>query len=289
MSKNIFNNRNGNVTSNISAPVVNANSIITNSLTTPTIQIPGSSNGDLLYINSQVVNGLLIAPDNNILTSFGGFPGWRNDINVNNVVCNDLKINSTIAGDLFTVATTGGSLSRLPIGSSGTVLTSNGSGASWQNITLPNPLTIANLVLTNNLKINNLPSGPLFSSGAGVGNISAERNKIQASGTVLISAIPTVISSINFMNVVAGNSYQVTVSFVANSALGTTAIVIADPNISNIAFNTIINTSHPYTYTYSYVAGVTGTFNATLTASNTLGSSTLGQFYWTFKCLGITV
>jgi hypothetical protein len=105
---------------------------VNNSLT-----LTGTHEGSLLQINSSsMVTELLKGPDNYVLTIDPGThdPAWSNVVILDQLTTNALNINGTSNGDLLQIGTTN-NVERVPIGSSGQVLTVNNAanGVEWLN------------------------------------------------------------------------------------------------------------------------------------------------------------
>lgn len=130
-------------------PAGSENQVLTISLGEPVWASPSpsilSSNGDLLTYNSGD-SAISIGTTGQFLRVNGGLPSWETV----SLFTDPLTTN----GDL--VVRSGGTTTRLPLGSSGQVLSSNGSNSVWEDI--PNILSIDDL----------LPISPTASSpGAG--------------------------------------------------------------------------------------------------------------------------
>lgn len=82
-------------------------------------------------------------------------PKWTNVSQLDQLTLNTLKINGTIQGDLLQIGNSN-QIERIPIGTNGQILTTNGSNVSWQNLTIPDPLTINDLTVNNTATINTL-------------------------------------------------------------------------------------------------------------------------------------
>lgn len=101
------------------------------------------------------INELTVGPANYLLSVDPSIlqPRYTNNIDIDFVTTNELKINGTIEGDLLQVDA-GGNIGRTALGSSGTILTSNGTVAEWQPLVLPDPLVLNDLQINNSL-VNN--------------------------------------------------------------------------------------------------------------------------------------
>jgi len=159
MSKNIYSD----------SGIASSSSINTQSITTSELTISGASQGQILIVgdNNGDIDGLNLGLTNDVLVSnpnSNNLPGWSNSLNINTLTCNHLQINGVQTGDLI-VGQTSNYFQRLPIGSSGTLLTSNGTNVLWNPITFPDPLSLNDLNVTLSLKLGFTTTGSLFLDG----------------------------------------------------------------------------------------------------------------------------
>ena len=159
---------------------VNVNRVVSN-----TLKINSTQRGDLLVVDAsgdlaRLPSGL----SGQVLTATGlnNDLNWQNinivdplilnDIQTNNSLValnsfttDSLKINGTVQGDLLTF--NGSSTAqRVPIGTSGQILTTDGNVPFFQDLTFANPFVLPNITATNNLI-----GGRIYRSGAGTGNV----------------------------------------------------------------------------------------------------------------------
>ena len=151
--KNIFRERNN---QNQSLDELTANKItVQNDLC-----LSGFNVGSLLTNTNDgddCLNELTVGNGNNLLSVDPAIsqPRWTNNITVDEVNTNALKFTSgtTQEGDLLTIDTDNSTVDRIPLGPSGTVLTSNGTQPEWQAIILPDPLVLNDLQVTNSTNL----------------------------------------------------------------------------------------------------------------------------------------
>lgn len=156
MAKNVFSDSSYGLNG-----AITPSSITTNEITTGGIIIPGSEKGDILFIGdtSGTVDGLNVGTTGDVMISNGTIPEWTNAISINTLTCNDILINSTVQGDLLQAYGSPPYLDRVPIGTQNQILTvGSTSNAIWQGlqtiINNDNPITIPNLVISNNITYN---------------------------------------------------------------------------------------------------------------------------------------
>jgi len=267
MSKNIYSE--SGYTSNQN---IQANEITTNEITTGGITIPGSNKGDILIIgDSNSVEGLQLGTTNDILVSnpsSNGLPGYTNAININTVTCNDIKINNVETGDLL-LGVTSNYLERLPIGVSGNILTSDGTNPFWQEIILPDPLTIQDLVLTNSLKLSYLNKGFILSDSSG--NIYTENALYSTSSSPITFTSSTGLYNI-YPNVTTNRNYKVSVSWnnLINSG-GSNTYTLNITGQTPITYVTSVASSQENIST-AFLASSTGGITIQLVGAHTGGS-----------------
>lgn len=116
-----------------------------NSITTNSIVIPSATNGDVLFMNNQQVEGLAIGPQNYILQSSGAAPQWSNSLVINTLETTDLKIPGTSPGDLFTVDANN-FFERVPKGALGSILMCQSNQFQWELYNSGKAFFIGNLL-----------------------------------------------------------------------------------------------------------------------------------------------
>lgn len=139
--KNIFGTNNDQSSLNLNE--ITANKITVNS----DLCLSGLNSGSII-INSNdgndCVNELLIGPARYVLEvdQSTNIPAWTNNIKVDRIESNIIKYAGTQQGDLLQANDNGGSieLDRIPIGTSGQILTVNSlsNGAEWNDLNLSN-------------------------------------------------------------------------------------------------------------------------------------------------------
>lgn len=154
------------------------------------LALPNLSQNDLLLVGvSGAVNGLTPGNNNDVLKTLSGVPTWSNDLILNNLQTNTLKIPGTTGGDILTFTNTS-EAQRLPIGSSGTFLISDGIQPSWQS--LPNPLILGGLQVNGNFELTGFGNATLITDTAGF--IVSERLQLANSpNSYVINTTPSVI------------------------------------------------------------------------------------------------
>ena len=240
---------------------------------TSSLKIDGGSKGDILMIGDSNgnVDGLTLATTNDVLVanpSGNNLPGYTNALNVNTVSCNDLKINGLLNGDLI-VGKTNDYVDRLPIGGSGKVLTSDGSTPFWQDIILPDPLTLQDIVLTNSLKLNYLTNGVLFTDNTGL--IVKDRPTYGTSTIPVTFTGSTVIYSIN-ANIILNRNYKVTLSWnnlISSGGNNTYTLTITGQTpITYVTFDS----SSQENMSTAFLSGFSGVCTISLTGAHSGGS-----------------
>lgn len=179
MSKNIFRSPNESA---------NGNNLTLGNINVNGICFAGASgvDGDILLLDENgCVEGLSVGANNDILTVRNNFPTYSNEIIQNRVTTNTLVIPNTVAGDLI-VFDSNETAARLPIGTSGQLLTTDGNTVFWQDLIIPDPfvtngLQVLNLADINNLQantgtINNLTAGSLNLNGVQQGDLLIGNN-----------------------------------------------------------------------------------------------------------------
>lgn len=145
------------------------NEITTNKITvTEDLCLSGFGVGSLLTNDNDgddCVNELPIGNQNNLLSVDPALlqPRWTNNITVDEVNTDSLKFISgtTVEGDLLTIDTDNETVDRIPLGATGTILTSNGTQPEWQPLVLPEPLVLNNLTVNNEFRLPNQGNGKL--------------------------------------------------------------------------------------------------------------------------------
>jgi hypothetical protein len=181
-------------------------------------------------------------------------PAWTNNIKVDEVETNTIKINGTSRGDLL-VMDNSNEASRLPVGSSGQILTSNGITPEWQALILPDPFNLNDLTINNSLRISNLTNGFLYVNNTG--NVS----RVQNSHYQELLSYPISFTSLQTLitfpfNVISGFTYKVSVNFIheANSNVTTYQIII--PSFAGKLIT--VSQNMPVTVFFIYTASFTG-------------------------------
>lgn len=181
---------------------VDMSAVFTGGIQTNSLNITNLNNGDLLFKQSNAIDGLSIGPNNNILNSNGSAPFWSNNATLNKIITNELEIINTNPGDLLVG---GPNFQRLPIGSSGFFLQSDGVNPSWSPI--PNPFIVGNLIVDGSLQLTNYIDGPLMTVG---NTVSAERNQIKIFNASFSTTLTQYYGSVEW-NLLPNRHYLLTV------------------------------------------------------------------------------
>ena len=188
------------------------NSVTTTEISTNIYKIPAANSGDTLYVNADKnITGLAIGPNNYILTSNGTAPEWSNVVDVNSVKTNQIQIPTTTTGDLLTPDATG-TLTRLACGTSGQLLTTDGTHIFWQDLTVQDPLTLNDLNVANSLKLTNFNYGPAFvrnqqivASPNQYWFFSGSANNVPTADTLIFSTVTSCVAGRNYRIDISGN------------------------------------------------------------------------------------
>jgi len=272
MSKNIYSD----------SGIASSSSINTQSITTSELTISGASQGQILIVgdNNGDIDGLNLGTTNDVLVSnpnSNNLPGWSNSLNINTLTCNHLQINGVQTGDLI-VGQTSNYFQRLPIGSSGTLLTSNGTNVLWNPITFPDPLSLNDLNVTLSLKLGFATSGSLFLDGNNK-VYSLQNSYLQDNNTITMTGSSIVTCSTFNFNCAGSHTYLISVNFLANPNNNSTLFQL---NIANTVVKQIINIADTsITLSYIFTAPAIGVYTAQLLGGlvNT-NSSTASTFTW---------
>jgi hypothetical protein len=281
MSKTIFNK---DVISNQASQTIDNltvnDSLILNGAPANQLLITDTGGKVTVFPNAPANYTLII--DSNTLT-----PAWTNDVILQNVTTNTITIPGTTTGDLLVTDDTNGTIDRLPIGTSGQVLTVGDVGRpEWQDIVFPNPLTLNNLIITTNLKLYG-GQGSIFVDGSS--NVYTERHQIYNDGGLInYSTTAGTISQYLSWNTVAGRRYKLSVNFSNGNTYPTNySIISMRYDTSAVKTSYSIGPSDIIHYEYIFTETVTGTHSSDLLAQTSAGTSTAANFTWSMLSLGI--
>lgn len=255
---------------------------------------------DSLTLNGAPPNQLLITetggkvavfpngPSNYVLIidSLTMSPAWTNDVILQNVTTNTITIPGTTTGDLLVTDDTSGTIDRLPIGTPGQVLSVGDVGRpEWQDIILPNPLTLNNLIITTNLKLYG-GAGCVFVDGSS--NVYTERNQVYNDfGVRNYSTTQGTISVYLSWNTIAGRKYKLSVNFSNGNNYPTNySILSLRYGASTVKTAYSIGPLDVLHFEYIFTETVTGTHSSDILAQTSVSTSTAENFAWSMIALG---
>lgn len=261
------------------------------------IQILGAQKGDTLVIGDTIgdVAGLALGPTNDIYTSNptgNGLPGWSNDVNCNNVVCNSLAINGLPQGAL--IAQNGSTFGYVPLGSPNTILSAGTLDPVYQTLqTLitDNPSLNFSTISVTTENISGAGNNINILSGAGI-NVDGTSSIVGQVGSI-IDADTLKCSTLSFtyftpksgiLRVLNNNVYVDTETIYAVNA-GT--IIPTVPTSTLYTFTDYFTNSRSYIVTLSFQYGTSSstffsTFSIRISVQCTNNSNWYS--YWISNC-----
>lgn len=251
---------------------------ISNNLT-----LQGANNGLLEVLNQNVVD-IPNGPDRYVLEidQVTNRPAWTNNVKTDTLETNTLKINNTFEGDLLTFNSGGVDIVRLPLGTSGQLLVSNGLQPEWQNLIVPDPLVLNDVTIDNSLKITNEVKGIAFINNSKyvVSEDVQVLNFIDSGSAAFLSPVTNILVSSFFVNLVSGRRYRLNLSFIYSC---TNTLVIRIPfnggmPAKDLTANKPSNTlgdlfSHSYVFTSNTTSVVSFELRVTVLSGGTCGLS----------------
>jgi len=257
-----------------------------------------------LTLTGAPINSLLITdPNSNVIAFTNGpanyilaidplliKPSWTNDIIVDRVQTNSMKIFGTQEGDILQVSN--GDIARVAIGTTGQILTvGDTNNVQWQDLILPDPLSIQDLTLTTSLHINFGTGGKLFVDSNSKIVYSELTQNYQDNNSTNYTDIGLIVLSTYFsFSTVSGRKYCLSCNFGNGNSV---------PNISFINMkigNTVIKSCSKYYaiiglndnihFQYVFTANTTGLITVSLEGQTSTGQNTASNFTWLLSPLG---
>ena len=265
------------------------NNLTVNTLTVnQKLTLNGATPNSLLSTdNTGSIIPFLSGPDNYLLSvdPSSNNPAWTNNIIIDRVQTNTFKIFGTSEGDILQVSN--GDIARIPIGTTGQLLAvGDTNNVQWQDLILPDPLSIQDLTITTNLKLG-LGFGSLFVDGSN--NVYSESNQsFQDTNAVAYDTTGVfIISTTSNFTTISGRRYCLSCNFEVNNF--PTAYSIFHMKKNGTALRTSISDGQldVIHMQYIFTETVTGLINVNLDAISSAGTATAGLCTWLLIPLGI--